>query len=501
MDRHTRETAEWADDRFRKRNPDGTYYAHEPIYGVSASYSEPNQARRLARTYSIFRRLAQMDFDTLLDVGGAEGYHANLARHLFAARVVTSDVSFEGNLRARDLFGLPAVTGDAHWLPYADNSFDVVMCCEVLEHVSDPVAVMCEAARVARRYALFSTEQVCRNPRERDILMQLADLEAPHVELHYFLPSDFTTVLGPGVTCEREGVVTGRCAALESVGAEPAEQETRELVLDMTRTGPATSADYGIIAIKAKGDAPPVDTCDDGDEALLDAILAHKVRPGEVESPGVGELDPFLKAQVACPVCLEALAEEQFGLACPTCQRHFPVERGVPRLYPDDQPGAGLRPEERRWPRLTDEGRQQLRAKFVAPRIQRSRLFYHILNIELSLLGFCEHLPPPEVDHSSSNEVRRAIMRAAYDSELPTSRHYTQPTWWDNLPSSSEEIEGMRGLNAVILTILEHARSLEQYARSLEAEYRRQIEAITSRRLYRWSEWLALRLRWLLRGA
>jgi len=45
----------------------------------------------------------------------------------------------------------------------------------------------------------------------------------------------------------------------------------------------------------------------------------------------------------------------------------------------------------------------------------------------------------------------------------------------------------------------ENARSTYAYAESVERSCRREIQAITSRRLYRWSEWLALRLKWLLR--
>lgn len=42
-------------------------------------------------------------------------------------------------------------------LPYADRSFDLVVCCEVLEHLETPERAVLEIARVARRWALFST--------------------------------------------------------------------------------------------------------------------------------------------------------------------------------------------------------------------------------------------------------------------------------------------------------------------------------------------------------
>lgn len=45
----------------------------------------------------------------------------------------------------------PQVVGDAHNLPFADNSFDIACLCECLEHVHNPILVLKEAARVARK--------------------------------------------------------------------------------------------------------------------------------------------------------------------------------------------------------------------------------------------------------------------------------------------------------------------------------------------------------------
>lgn len=42
-------------------------------------------------------------------------------------------------------------------LPYADASFDLVVCCEVLEHLTDPAAGLAELARVSARHVLLST--------------------------------------------------------------------------------------------------------------------------------------------------------------------------------------------------------------------------------------------------------------------------------------------------------------------------------------------------------
>lgn len=48
------------------------------------------------------------------------------------------------------------LNGDAQQLPFADNSFDLVVCVEVLEHLVDPAKGLRELARVGTRHLLLS---------------------------------------------------------------------------------------------------------------------------------------------------------------------------------------------------------------------------------------------------------------------------------------------------------------------------------------------------------
>jgi ubiquinone/menaquinone biosynthesis C-methylase UbiE len=95
---------------------------------------------------------------SVLEVGCGEGH---LARHLFdhGPRPETFEISDVDVDRVRvDL--PPAITvrqASIYDLPHPTDSFDLVVCCEVLEHLEHPVRGLAELARVARRRVLIST--------------------------------------------------------------------------------------------------------------------------------------------------------------------------------------------------------------------------------------------------------------------------------------------------------------------------------------------------------
>lgn len=82
---------------------------------------------------------------SLLDVGCGSGALAErLARIRPDLRVTGVDVVMPPDCRIRTL------RYDGRALPFADDSFDIVLCADMLHHTSDPEAVLREAARVAR---------------------------------------------------------------------------------------------------------------------------------------------------------------------------------------------------------------------------------------------------------------------------------------------------------------------------------------------------------------
>jgi ubiquinone/menaquinone biosynthesis C-methylase UbiE len=95
---------------------------------------------------------------TVLEVGCGEG---RLAQHLVTRaarprRFVACDLELGAVASGLDpLIELQAAS--IYELPFADASFDLVVCCEVMEHLDDPARGLAEVARVARRAAIVST--------------------------------------------------------------------------------------------------------------------------------------------------------------------------------------------------------------------------------------------------------------------------------------------------------------------------------------------------------
>ncbi|MBD2530785.1 3-demethylubiquinone-9 3-O-methyltransferase [Nostoc flagelliforme FACHB-838] len=66
-------------------------------------------------------------------------------------------------------------------LPYQENSFDVVLCFDVLEHVEDWQKVISEAYRVLRKDGLFLFDTINRNLKSKFIMIWLLEDTLKHI--------------------------------------------------------------------------------------------------------------------------------------------------------------------------------------------------------------------------------------------------------------------------------------------------------------------------------
>ena len=85
----------------------------------------------------------------ILEIGVGEGHVMTRVRERFpGVPLVGLDLPDEALRDEWKQQGLPCMFGDATTLPFPDDSFDLVLAIEVLEHVPGPEAALAELARV-----------------------------------------------------------------------------------------------------------------------------------------------------------------------------------------------------------------------------------------------------------------------------------------------------------------------------------------------------------------
>lgn len=95
-------------------------------------------------------RLVPKGYHSVLDAGARDGYYSLQLTQYFDA-VTSLDLSKPQVEHER----VTCVAGDLTRLPYPDNSFDVVFCTEVLEHIPALEEAVREIKRVARHCILI----------------------------------------------------------------------------------------------------------------------------------------------------------------------------------------------------------------------------------------------------------------------------------------------------------------------------------------------------------
>jgi len=94
----------------------------------------------------------------ILDVGAGEGFTLEMFRKNNVGEKLEGIEYMDDALKlAKKLHPKVKIKkGNIYELPYSANSFDLVICNEVLEHLDDPQKALSELKRVAKKYLILS---------------------------------------------------------------------------------------------------------------------------------------------------------------------------------------------------------------------------------------------------------------------------------------------------------------------------------------------------------
>lgn len=131
-----------------------------PAGSVYNKYETRNPAARfLVSRYidSLLQLVRPLRVDSVLEIGCGEGHVIRAVGGATSCAMAALDLDQGIVKQARRRFSTAAyVCADGMRLPFRDDSFELVLACEVMEHVDSPVALLQEMKRVSRRFAVAS---------------------------------------------------------------------------------------------------------------------------------------------------------------------------------------------------------------------------------------------------------------------------------------------------------------------------------------------------------
>lgn len=121
--------------------------------------SNPIQKKLIDNFYNkVYSFLKPLKIESILDVGCGEGITLdNFKKKGIGKKLYGIDYSDEALKIGKKIYpDLNLKKGDIYAIKEKDNSYDLVMATEVLEHLEDPEKALNELIRVSKKYVLLS---------------------------------------------------------------------------------------------------------------------------------------------------------------------------------------------------------------------------------------------------------------------------------------------------------------------------------------------------------
>lgn len=123
-------------------------------------------------TSLLLEQVKKLRSESILDVGAGEGFMLEMLRkHNIGKKLEGIEYMDEALQFAKELHPKVKIKkGNIYELPYKDNTFDLIICTEVLEHLEEPEKALTELKRVTKKYLilsvpnepLFTIQRLCR---------------------------------------------------------------------------------------------------------------------------------------------------------------------------------------------------------------------------------------------------------------------------------------------------------------------------------------------------
>ncbi len=150
-----------------------SYYENEaeevPIFG---------SLREISLAENILKELP-FCFETVIDVGCGDGYVLHCIEKKYKNKKVYGLDLSEGRIKTtkRNVVCSHLIRSEIHHLPFPDNSFDVVICSELLEHIPEYQKTIEELVRISKKRVIITV------PNE----LQLVKIMCPKCKTIHFL--------------------------------------------------------------------------------------------------------------------------------------------------------------------------------------------------------------------------------------------------------------------------------------------------------------------------
>ena len=188
MDQWTQTSKQAQDYLFRRMDKNGFYLPHQAIYGF-ATY----RILQFCEIQTFLSSLDVLNFDSFLDVGCAEGFYPRLVQVRYGAEVSGMDLSVPAVRRMWEYNRIEGICGDAHNIPVKDKAFDVVLCNDMVEHVTEPQKAISELMRVAKKHLFIGVPLAFSKNEIKEFKPDLNAERDQHV--HIFTPESFRQIL------------------------------------------------------------------------------------------------------------------------------------------------------------------------------------------------------------------------------------------------------------------------------------------------------------------